>query len=254
VHTEKMKSELLENFGVDERVVTIVPFGINNSVPNTDLTPEQAKQRLGSRASEKTILFFGRIGPYKGLHFLVDAFQTIAARNADYRLIIVGEPKRGGEKYMDEIRRTIDRDANRERVIQKIEFIPDEDTELYFKAADVLVLPYTDLFQSGVLFLAYSFGLPVIATDVGSFAEDVIPGRTGFLCRPRDPVGLAETIENYFESDLFKDLDSRRQEIQDYANATHSWDVVGQMTREVYVRLMGRTDHGTFGLHTYSRL
>ncbi|HKV39424.1 MAG TPA: glycosyltransferase, partial [Blastocatellia bacterium] len=238
VHTEKMKTELLEDFAVAAPAVTVVPFGINNSVPNTDLTPEQAKQRLGIRAGERTILFFGRIGPYKGLDFLVNAFQRIAARNADYRLIIVGEPKRGSESYVDEIRRTINRDVNRERIIQRIQFVPDDDTELYFKAADVLVLPYTDLFQSGVLFLAYSFGLPVIATRVGSFGSDVIEGRTGLLCRPRDPVSLAETIENYFESDLFKHLDSRRQEIRDYANAHHSWDVVAEKTLSAYKELL----------------
>ena len=47
------------------------------------------------------------------------------------------------------------------------EFIPDDETEIYFKAADVLVLPYRDIYQSGVLFLGHSFGLPVLAADVG---------------------------------------------------------------------------------------
>ena len=56
----------------------------------------------------------------------------------------------------------------RDRVIERIEYVPDEETELYFKAADVLVLPYTRVFQSGVIFLGYSFGLPAIAADVGN--------------------------------------------------------------------------------------
>jgi glycosyltransferase involved in cell wall biosynthesis len=125
-------------------------------------------------------------------------------------------------------------------VIQRIEYIPDEETELYFKAADILVLPYTHIFQSGVLFLGYSFGLPVIATKVGSLAEDIIEGRTGFLCTPCDPVDLAKAIERYFESDLYKDLQARRQEIRDFANARHSWEIVGQMTRNVYAELLGK--------------
>ena len=127
-----------------------------------------------------------------------------------------------------------------ERVIQKIEYIPDEETELYFKAADVLVLPYTHVFQSGVLFLGYSFGLPVIATNVGSLEEDIIEGRTGFLCKPCDPIDLAKTIERYFESDLFKDLHARRHEILDFANQRHSWEIAGQMTRNVYAELLGK--------------
>jgi len=240
VHTEKMKSELLEDFGVRDRAVTVIPFGINNSVPDTDLTPERAKQRLGIRDGERTILFFGNIGPYKGADLLVTAFQKIAARNTDYRLIIAGKPRGGCEKYLEEIQETIGRDANRARIIQKIGYVPDEDTEVYFKAADVLVLPYTQVSQSGVLFLGYSFGLPVIATDVGSLREEIVEGRTGFLCKPRDPVDLAETIETYFGSDLFKFLDIRRQEIRDYANERHSWDVVGETTRRVYEELLER--------------
>jgi glycosyltransferase involved in cell wall biosynthesis len=168
--------------------------------------------------------------------FLVAAFQNLARVHADYRLIIAGKLRGGAEKYWEDIQNAISRDVNQGRVIQKIEFIPDEETELYFKAADVLVLPYTQVSQSGVLFLGYSFGLPVIAADVGSLREELVEGRTGFLCKPRDPDDLAETIEKYFESDLFKFLDP---EIRDLTDERHSWDVVGDTTRKVYEELLG---------------
>ncbi len=237
VHTEKMKRELLQDFGVQERTVSVIPFGINNSVPHTDLTPGEAKQRLGIRDSERTILFFGAIRPYKGLEHLVNAFQQLAATHSEYRLIIAGESRKGAEQYLDEIQRTINGHVSRRQVLQEIRYIPDEETELYFKAADVLALPYTHVFQSGVLFLGYSFGLPVVGADVGSIREEIIEGRTGFLCRSCDSADLAKAIEKYFESDLFKNLDSRRQEIREYANAKHSWDIVGEITREVYTQL-----------------
>jgi len=238
VHTEQMKGELVKDFAVPQRSITVIPFGINNAVPETELTPRQAKRRLGIGNGERAILFFGSIRPYKGLEYLVAAFQQMVSKNPVYRLIIAGQPIRGTEKYSDEIQRTISRDASRERVIQKIAYIPDEETELYFKAADLLVLPYTEVFQSGVLFLGYRFGLPVVAADVGSLREDIIEGRTGFVCRPSDPVDLAKTIERYFESSLCKDLSHRRQEIQDFASREHSWDVVGEMTRNVYTMLL----------------
>ena len=85
-------------------------------------------------------------------------------------------------------------------VLRKIQFIPDDEVEVYFKAADVLALPYTHLFQSGVLFLAYNFGLPVVSTDVGSIREDVLEGVTRYLCKPRDPADLTGAIEEYFDS------------------------------------------------------
>jgi D-inositol-3-phosphate glycosyltransferase len=240
VHTEKMKSELLEEFGVKPEAVTVIPFGINNSVPNTDLTREAARRRLGIGNDEKVILFFGAIRPYKGLEHLVAAFQRIARQHQGFRLIIAGEAKKGSEQYMSDIQKMIDEDPSRDRIIQKFEFIPDEETELYFKAADVSVLPYTLVFQSGVLFLSYSFGLPVVATDVGSFRDDIVEERTGFLCKSCDPADLAQAIEKYFASGLFKDLKNRRLEIRDYATARNSWDVVGEMTRNVYAELLQR--------------
>jgi glycosyltransferase involved in cell wall biosynthesis len=134
-----------------------------------------------------------------------------------------------------EIERTIDNHPQGKQIIRRIQYVPDEETELYFKAADVLALPYTHVFQSGVLFLAFNFGLPVIATDVGSIGEDIVEGRTGLVCKPRDPQDLASALEKYFASDLFKNLDIQRKEIKDYANARHSWDLVGEITRDVYL-------------------
>jgi len=239
VHTEKMKSELVSEFGVSSAKITIIPYGINNAVPCTELTREEARQMLGLRNDEKTILFFGAIKQYKGLEYLVAAFQQIAARD-DYRLIIAGERKKGYEKYWQSIEETIESHPSRDKVLQKIEFIPDAETEIYFKAADVAVLPYTEIFQSGILFLAYSFGLPVISTDVGSFGEDILHGETGFVCKARDTKDLARTIEQYFESDLYRDLDYRRLEIRDYTVSRHSWAMVGAMTRDVYSELLHR--------------
>ena len=240
VHTEKMKTELLDEFRVRETAVTVIPFGINNSVPNTSITSQEAKQRLGINKGEKAILFFGNIGPYKGLEILVRAFQLISAKDGAYRLIIAGKPRGGCEKYLAEISQAINDDHSRTRIIQRIEYVPDEETELYFKAADLLVLPYTHVFQSGVFFLGCSFGLPIVATDVGSLREDIIEGKTGFLCRPRDPFHLAQTMESYFQSDLYEHLEHSRQEIREYAYARHSWNAVGEMTRSVYERLLGK--------------
>ena len=239
VHTEKMKGELLQDFGIKAKAVSVIPFGINNSVPDTELTPALAKQHLGIKDGEKVMLFFGAIRPYKGLEYLVNAFLKLAEKDSKYRLIIAGEPKKDCEKYIGDIQQVISDSPHGSRVIQKTEHVPDEETELYFKAADVLVLPYTHVFQSGVLFLGYSFGLPVVAADVGSLKEEIIEGQTGFSCKPCDSEELAKAIKKYFESDLFLHLNQKKQEIKDYANAQHSWDVVGEITRDVYAKLLG---------------
>jgi D-inositol-3-phosphate glycosyltransferase len=239
VHTEKMKSELRDDFGVRPEAVTVIPFGINNSVPDTAITPAEARRRLGIEYNARTILFFGAIRPYKGLEHLVAAFQQVAPKHPEFRLIIAGESKKGSEQYFRDIQNTIEGHPCRNQIIQKIEFVPDAETEIYFKAADVLVLPYSEIFQSGVLFLAYSFGLPVIAGDVGSFRDDIVPGKTGYLCRSCSPADLANGIETYFESDLYKTLEQQRPEIRDYAMARNSWNVVADLTRGLYLQLLG---------------
>ena len=247
VHTEKMKQELSEEFQVPTNRISVIPFGINNAVPNTSLTPGEAKARLGLAPSSKTILFFGRITPYKGLEYLIAAFRKLAARDHDYRLVIAGRPDRC-EEYWSAIRNDLRDDVAAGRVLLRATFIPDEETESYFKGTDVLVLPYREIYQSGVLFLGHSFGLPVIAADVGSLKDDIVDGKTGFVFKSEDVESLAETLERYFGSDLYADLDARRPEIQEFANKRHSWDVVANITLGVYADLLkiGR-DGGALG-------
>ncbi len=238
VHTPKMKSELMKEFGVPTGRITVIPFGINNSVPDTNLSPKEAKERLGIRENQKTILFFGRIKPYKGLEYLIAAFQRLVRRHDDYQLIIAGQLEKGSERYWESIQREIQEYVETGQIIPRIEFIPDGEIEVYFKGADVLVLPYREIFQSGVIFLGYSFGLPVLAADVGSMKEEIVEGETGFAFKPDDPVDLAQTITRYFASGLFADLSSRRKRIQHFATKRHSWEVVSQATANVYSDLL----------------
>jgi D-inositol-3-phosphate glycosyltransferase len=238
VHTPKMKNELLEEFGVPPGRVTVIPFGINNSVPNTALSTKEAKKRLGIHANHKTILFFGRIKPYKGLEFLIPAFQKIVRGHSDYRLIIAGQLEMPSDSYWESIQKEIQQYVETGQIIPRIEFIPDSEIEVYFKAADALVLPYKEIFQSGVIFLGYNFGLPVLAADVGSLNEDIVEGTTGFVFRPEDPIDLARAIEQYFASDLFADLEKHRREIREFAMKRHSWEVVSELTTGIYASLL----------------
>jgi glycosyltransferase involved in cell wall biosynthesis len=240
VHTEKMKTELVTDFHIDENKVSVIPFGINNTAPKTNLTCRDAKQILGIADSDKTMLCFGQIAPYKGLEYLVVAFAQVLKDDGSYRLIIAGKPK-WDYTHWERIEQLMIDKGVRHRVIERIEHVPDEETELYFKAADVLVLSYTEVFQSGVIFLGYSFGLPAIVADVGSLKEEIVEGKTGFPCKPRDASDLAKAIINYFGSDVFRDLESRRAKIKAYANERYSWDKVAAIITAVYANLLA--DH-----------
>jgi glycosyltransferase involved in cell wall biosynthesis len=237
VHSTKMLDELLSEFRVPQTKTSVMPFGINNTVPSTSLSTTEAKRKLGLNRSNRTLLFFGNIAQYKGLEHLVTGFTELATADETYRLIIVGRPK-GRKAYWNQIQKAIASSDVSDRVIQRIEYIPDEETELYFKAADVVVLPYTHIFQSGVLFLGYSFGLPAIVADVGSLKDEVIAGETGFVFRACDPSDLAQRIRQYFASELFRNLETRRADIREYANERYSWTKVAAITTGVYSNLL----------------
>ncbi len=238
VHTTKMKEELMEEFGVAADRITVIPFGINNAVPVTNLSRSEARKRLGIPADTKTLLFFGNITPYKGLEYLLAAFQRLRSQGEDLRLIIAGAPK-NCPTYWSEMQEMASDGVQEGTILLRPEFIPDEDTEVYFKAADVLVLPYTHVYQSGVLFLGYSFGLPVLAADVGSLKEDIVENETGFLFEPKDSGDLARTIERYFDSDLYRELAARSSRIRGFARERYSWEDVGKLTTHVYSNLLG---------------
>jgi glycosyltransferase involved in cell wall biosynthesis len=233
LHTDRMREQLLREFGVRPERASVIPFGINATTPRTSLTTSDAKRALGIDADHKTLLFFGNIAPYKGLHLLVEAIAKLEREGAAYRLIIAGRPKQS-EAYWQSIREYIDTHCIGHAIVERISFIPDEEVEIYFKAADVLVLPYLSIYQSGVLFLAYDFGLPVIATDVGSFSAHVIEGETGWICKPNDPIDLARALRTHFESPLFRELQARRPGLAKFAHDRYSWQRVAELTTAVY--------------------
>jgi glycosyltransferase involved in cell wall biosynthesis len=237
VHTNRMKDELIAEYGVGNEKVDVIPFGLNRTVPDTTLTTLVARQRLGLAPNDKVLLFFGNIAPYKGLEFLIEAFEAAAKTDENLRLVIGGRPK-GSKNYWSELLEKINRSSARGKMILNIEFVPDAQTEVYFKAADVLVLPYTHVYQSGVMSLGYGFGLPVIAADVGSLKEEIIEGSTGFVFKAKDSLALAKVIQTFFSSDLFKNQGNQRRKIQEYANECYSWAKVAGITTRVYSNLV----------------
>ncbi len=243
VHTKSMKMELIEGFGVDSCKVSVIPFGINNTLPNTCMQLTEARRRLALSEKAKVFLFFGRIAEYKGLEYAIQALPLLRARGHDVRLVVAGRIESGCEAYWQRIQAMIGRLDLEDEVVRNIDFIPDDEVEIYFKAADALLLPYRAIFQSGVLFLAYGFGLPVIAANVGSFEDDILEGQTGLIFRSEDIVDLADTCERYFDSQLFRDLPMARKEIKEFGNKKYSWDEVGKISCTVYERLLAGSDH-----------
>jgi len=237
VHTEKMSEELVKEFGVGRGKITVIPHGIHDSVPCTSLTPLEARERLGLGRKERVILFFGNIRRYKGLEYVVRALPRLKRVGCTVRLLIAG--RISDPDCWERIESIVDREHLEDSIMRATGYVPDEDVEVYLKASDLMVLPYTHVFQSGVLFLAYNFGLPVVVADVGSLREEVVVGETGYVCKPADPEDLAEKIALYFNSELYRNLEKVRPRIIQYAREKYSWRKIGKMTLGVYQRMMG---------------
>ncbi len=244
VHTEGMKARLCRQFGVRPAKVAVIPFGINNDAPITALTREEARAKLGLGPDNRALLFFGNIRPYKGLENLTRAFALLAPRDPRLRLLIAGAPHFGDEQYLQEIQSEIQRSRFAERILARFEFIPDAETEIYLKAADLMVLPYNDISWSGVLILGYTFGLPAVATDVGALREEILEGETGFVCPPRDPSALAAAVERAFEQQPGESAPGPglwdRNQIQSWAEQRYGWPGVALAVQRQYELLAPR--------------
>ena len=162
-------------------------------------TRQQAREKLGVQ-SRRMILFFGLIRPYKGLANLIEAFRQVAREDSDVELWIVGECYEDEAKY----RRLIAEHPAGEHIHFRNQFVPNEELEMYFKACDVVCLPYESATQSGILMIAYAFGVPVVATRVGGLPELVVPDRTGKLVEPGHPGALARALLDLLEEDRAK--------------------------------------------------
>jgi glycosyltransferase involved in cell wall biosynthesis len=154
-----------------------------------------ARLALGLSPDEKVILFFGHVRPYKGLEILLRSLPRVLKRQP-VRLLIAGEFYESRSRY----ERLIGNLGLQAHVTVHDRYIPNERVALYFRAANLLVLPYRSATQSGIIPTAYSFDLPVVTTSVGGLPEAVQEGRTGFLVPPDNPAALSETIADFFQS------------------------------------------------------
>lgn len=132
------------------------------------------------------ILFFGRIHEYKGVSILLDAMEVIKNTNKDITLRIAGR----GQISSDNMAK-IKKLGSSVELINK--WIPNNEIFKYFENIDFVVVPYIEASQSGVIMLAYTFGKPVIVTDVGGLPEQVFDD-TGIVISSGEYKALAAAI------------------------------------------------------------
>jgi glycosyltransferase involved in cell wall biosynthesis len=145
---------------------------------SVDLAPGPPKTRL---------LFFGVIRPGQGLDLLL---QALARTPEHVSLTVAGEFAPGPAAARELIAAL----GLGTRVTLRPGYVPAAELPALFAAADALVLPYREAAGSQNVLLAFSFGIPVIATTAGALAEAVRDGVDGLTCAPGDVDDLARAL------------------------------------------------------------
>lgn len=159
------------------------------------LSKIEARKKLGIPENKKILLYFGFIRHYKGLDIFLEAFSQL---DDEYFLIVAGECYGSFDKYQ----KIIDNNNLSNRILLQLEYLKDSEISPYFSAADVCVLPYRSATQSGIVGIAYHFGLPIIATDVGGLREVIEPYGTGIIIDKPEPTLLSNAIQSFFQQNM----------------------------------------------------
>ncbi len=168
VHSEHGRRRLIQELGVEAERVRVIPHGAFEHLaeaPAAGADPAAGGDHADADLAREppVVLCFGLMRPYKGIDLLLAAWEGIA----DAELWVVGAPR------MDiaGLRRSLPAGARLEP-----RFVAEEELATYFRRAALVVLPYREIDQSGVLFTALAFGKPLLLSDVGGFPEIAATG------------------------------------------------------------------------------
>lgn len=223
VHSQSDRQKLIAKHCRQPESVHVIPIGVFDFY--------RAWAHADAAERENSILFFGRIWGYKGLQHLIAAEPLITKKVPDARIVIAGqgEPFRPYRQAM----------VNPEHFEVRNRRIANKEVAQLFQSASVVVLPYIEASQTGVVPIAYAFGKPVVATHVGGIPEVVDHGKTGLLVPPGDPSALAKAIVT-----LLLDRPARLRmgrRAREKAEGALSWPKIAEKTLHVYRRTLEAT-------------
>jgi glycosyltransferase involved in cell wall biosynthesis len=198
-------------------------------------SPTEARRALGIGETKKVILFFGQIKEVKGIDLLIEALPAIASEVPEALLVIAGRPwKTEFSRYAI----LIDTMGVRDRCLVHLEYVPDDQVPQYYAAADVVVLPYRRIYQSGVILLAMSYGKVVVASDLPGMREVVVDGENGYLFARESKDALAKTLVRALQGHRERaEIEARALE---YVRRCHYWNQIGVKTVQLYRDLLSR--------------
>ena len=189
LHSKNALAEVAKHYPISREKIQIIPHGSYVGVYQNNITRMQARHYFGFSENEFVFLFFGQIRPYKGTDELISAFTKTCEKISNVRLIVAGQPK-----YLMQEKSVKAQVEKIPEITVVEEFIPDEDLQWFFNAADVVVLPYRQVLTSGSLVAALSFGCPVIVPNHPTIQDWVRDGENGFIYELGDVDSLVQVM------------------------------------------------------------
>lgn len=189
----------------------------------------EARKQLAISSQKQVLLFFGFVRKYKGLKYILQAMPEIRRQLPECELLIVGDFfGNDKEQYLTMVRRFgIDGCV---RIFDG--YIPDAEVETYFAASNLVVLPYESATQSGIVQIAFGFGIPVIVTNVGGLPEVVDDGKTGYVVPPFDSRELGKRVIQFFKQGKQEEFQENIQKDE----GRFSWEHMEQVIEALYER------------------
>jgi glycosyltransferase involved in cell wall biosynthesis len=218
LHSAANRHAFEQRYGVRQEYVSVVRLGAGELMRTWIDRPVQTHERM--------VLFFGRLSPYKGLEVLYAAARRVAERLPNVRFVVAGQPVQG---YTPPQAPELANGATLEVVY---EHIANERLVELCQRASVVVCPYIEATQSGVVLTAYGLAKPVIASCVGGLAEYVTDGESGVLVPPGDPEALAQAMLRVLEDAVFRQ--HLEEGVKRLTENELNWERVGQETVAVY--------------------
>lgn len=216
LHNRQQRPEFMERYGVSANRCHFVPFG-----PLEIFKVFENGQQI--EQEDHTILFWGRISPYKGVEYLQQAAIEASKQVPDLKVIVAGKPNYPLDTQ----------ELENNPVFEFINgFVPNAQLVRLIRRSALVVCPYTDATQSGVLMTAYAFGKPVLASAVGGMPEVVEDGVTGRLVPPKNVAALAGAMVDMLRNNKLPAMSKQVEQLTE--SGRFSWEKIATDSIEVY--------------------
>lgn len=221
VHNEHCRAAFNAAAPACRKPLAVIPHGHYRD--SFELIPDraQARARLDVDANDTLILFFGNSRLEKGLDLLIEACGQMGDIPG-WRLIIAGKMKEPQERMYREL---IARHAPQAPIQMFVGHISDEDAVAFYRAANLVVIPYKKIYESGVSIMAMSLARAVLASDLPPLAASLQQGRAGMLFRSGDSADLARQLRTALGR---ADLDELGETARQTVGVTRDWNAIAR--------------------------